>query len=435
MSILTANYEDKTINIDNYEHNIMKGNIICKVCKNLMIAKKGDILVHHFSHKSDISNCIMNSINKGEWHKMWQNFCIPENTEVIKNKDENTFIADIYNPNSTYTIELQDSYLEKSKIKDRELFYDKMMWIINLRNKNIDMYLEDDYSNKKYIFIKCYNKYFIFCKKPVYFDTNYGLYKKKKLLNNGYYLCVKLKTKSFFNIYFSNILSNSVDDIIKKLNYNDYDEDDKYETGRIKQFKKFYYIEIYEQNDIGFMEYCNENNTTRMNRLQNNNFQYIKSGGYWIYPIEIIETEKDDKLTRFIGSKTFYVKDILKMNGCIWDGDNWIYKNLSNEIENLILEECNSFLYEKHPSYDDILRKEKIHVRVTRSYKKISSEKYDNNDYILSGNTYKYKDKLKELGSNWDSASRGWKVDKNILDIFVKIIYRTNNHLSTVSNT
>lgn len=84
MTTITCKFENNIIHINDYK-NFMNGKIFCKCCNKKLIAKKGNILIHHFSHISN-SNCFYSKLNKGPWHKMWQDLCNNNNIEYIFEK-------------------------------------------------------------------------------------------------------------------------------------------------------------------------------------------------------------------------------------------------------------------------------------------------------------------------------------------------------------
>jgi hypothetical protein len=128
MSITTCLFQDTVIHIDNYT-NDMKGNIFCKGCNSIVIAKKGTIKIHHFAHKDKICD-LWKTTPMTEWHRNWQKLCKPEFLEVRIEKNNVFHIADIKTPNDL-VIEIQHSNLSYTDVKNRESFYDNMIWIID----------------------------------------------------------------------------------------------------------------------------------------------------------------------------------------------------------------------------------------------------------------------------------------------------------------
>jgi competence CoiA-like predicted nuclease len=97
---------------------------ICPVCKSTVISKCGSIMVWHWAHQSK-EDCDSWYEPESEWHRGWKNYFLPEQREVVIGRHR----ADI-KVNST-VIELQNSSISAEDIQERELFYNKMIWIIN----------------------------------------------------------------------------------------------------------------------------------------------------------------------------------------------------------------------------------------------------------------------------------------------------------------
>ena len=197
----------------------MKGLINCRFCNSTLIAKKGNIKVHHFSHCNN-SNCDVwyHSDEKSHWHVMWQNICKKKYIENIIDVNNVKHIADIYNKNKTI-IEIQKSYINKNDIVDREIFYKNMIWIINLKDLNSCVH----FSGNNFIILKTTKRFFTFMQKPLFFDTRYGLLKRLCEFDNGYNICEFVSMAAFLNKYFCGILKKSVNktlDILTKDNEN-----------------------------------------------------------------------------------------------------------------------------------------------------------------------------------------------------------------------
>jgi len=234
MSTLKCLYEDQIYNISEYVDE-MKGSISCDFCKNNLIAKRGKIKIHHFSHRND-AKCDTWHDNKGEWHLNWQNIVKTDNIEIIINREGTKHIADIFNNN--LVIEIQNSNISQKDIQNRENFYNNMIWIVNL------CYMEkeiDDVDNKikdynereveimsngstciyiagiNFVILKTSKKYFTFMEKELYFDTSFGLFKKIICIRDNYYFCEKVNLKHFLNTKFDNILNDDIDKVIKKI--------------------------------------------------------------------------------------------------------------------------------------------------------------------------------------------------------------------------
>jgi len=104
---------------------------ICQVCGSELIAKCGEIKIHHWSHKSK-RNCDPWWENETEWHRTWKNR-FPEPWQETVLKDTNTgekHIADVRTKDG-FVIEFQYSHINSNEQKSRELFYKRMVWVVN----------------------------------------------------------------------------------------------------------------------------------------------------------------------------------------------------------------------------------------------------------------------------------------------------------------
>ena len=104
---------------------------ICTGCNGDVIAKCGDIKVHHWAHKS-IKDCDPWAEPETPWHREWKDKFPPEFREVVF-RDENTkeiHRADVHTPRGI-TLEFQNSPISIQEIKSRDQFYPKLIWVVN----------------------------------------------------------------------------------------------------------------------------------------------------------------------------------------------------------------------------------------------------------------------------------------------------------------
>lgn len=122
---------------------------VCPSCRSPVISKCGDIKIHHFAHES-IKDCDSWHENETLWHRQWKEM-VPESwREIVINKyvanydicqgfvSQNgiTLVshrADIQNPRTGLVVELQHSPLTIQEIKERENFYNNMIWVFDAR--------------------------------------------------------------------------------------------------------------------------------------------------------------------------------------------------------------------------------------------------------------------------------------------------------------
>lgn len=113
---------------------------ICEMCAGPMIAKCGEIMIHHWAHVA--SPCTDNwKENESQWHREWKsNF--PEEWREKALNDQATgerHRADIYVPHKELIIEFQHSHISVENIESREKFYKKMIWVINAENQSFSI--------------------------------------------------------------------------------------------------------------------------------------------------------------------------------------------------------------------------------------------------------------------------------------------------------
>ena len=108
----------------------------CPVCGDAMTAKCGEHRVHHWAHRA-IRTCDPWWKNETEWHRAWKN-CFPEDWQEIVHRSEQgeKHIADV-KAESGEVIEFQHSFLRRVERESREMFYQRMVWVVDgLRRKS-----------------------------------------------------------------------------------------------------------------------------------------------------------------------------------------------------------------------------------------------------------------------------------------------------------
>jgi competence CoiA-like predicted nuclease len=250
MSLVTCLYNDNKISIKDFDlltDNNKKNKIKCICCETKVIAKLGKIKAHHFAHEEKIEcDSFRTTDSMTFWHQYWQAFVNTEFYEVIIKKDNKKHIADIYNLNKELVIEIQHSNISPEKMKEREIFYDNMIWIIDETTKccnecEINFCNECDYYEK--ICDKCKNRkkccnnkikfliegetfviitninkpFFLSASKPVFLHIENYILKFIKQLDNNYYFCEKIKMKKFIEDYFP-VSEYHISKVVKSIN-------------------------------------------------------------------------------------------------------------------------------------------------------------------------------------------------------------------------
>ena len=104
---------------------------ICPSCGSELIAKCGPDRINHWAHKKG-SSCDPWWENETEWHRSWKNN-YPEGWQEFPLSDNQTgekHIADIRTGHEL-VIELQHSHIDLQERISREIFYKKMLWIVD----------------------------------------------------------------------------------------------------------------------------------------------------------------------------------------------------------------------------------------------------------------------------------------------------------------
>ena len=112
-----------------------KPNLIaeCLNCGKQVRSYCGEQIIHHWKHIS-LSECDDWYESETEWHREWKNHFDNSYQEVIKFNEltNEKHIADVYNSVKNVVLEFQHSPIEIKEIEAREIFYDRMICIINL---------------------------------------------------------------------------------------------------------------------------------------------------------------------------------------------------------------------------------------------------------------------------------------------------------------
>ena len=105
-----------------------KGN--CPSCGAELIARCGDIKINHWAHKGN-RNCDPWWENETDWHRSWKNKFSIEWQEVVHyDKNGEKHIADL-KTNNDWIIEFQHSYLKPEERRARNIFYKKLIWVVD----------------------------------------------------------------------------------------------------------------------------------------------------------------------------------------------------------------------------------------------------------------------------------------------------------------
>ena len=119
----------------------------CQLCSADVVAKCGDIKVHHWAHKSKIE-CDKWWESETQWHRNWKN-CFPVEWQEIVHRASSgeKHIADVKTPHGL-VVEFQHSHISREERDSRESFYEHMIWIVDGTRRKTD--LEKFYAGTKY---------------------------------------------------------------------------------------------------------------------------------------------------------------------------------------------------------------------------------------------------------------------------------------------
>jgi len=102
----------------------------CPICGAELIAKCGEVKIHHWAHKGS-RNCDPWWENETEWHRSWKNHFPLKWQEVIHNgKTGERHIADV-KTDEDWVLEFQHSPITTQERHSRNIFYSKIVWIVN----------------------------------------------------------------------------------------------------------------------------------------------------------------------------------------------------------------------------------------------------------------------------------------------------------------
>lgn len=103
----------------------------CPFCQSEMIARCGEVRVHHWAHKSKL-DCDPWWEPETDWHRDWKNeFPLRWQERILRDETTNEkHIADVLTL-AGLTVEFQHSHLDPQERRIREAFYKNMLWIVD----------------------------------------------------------------------------------------------------------------------------------------------------------------------------------------------------------------------------------------------------------------------------------------------------------------
>ena len=185
---------------------------ICPKCKTDMIAKCGQVRIHHWAHKNKIQ-CDDWMEDENEWRREWLSHFAPDCQEQLVEHNGQSHFADILTTLGSVIL-LHQSQLTEEMIREREAFYQTPVWIFNAGRykQDVNRFLSAfeknyvRYRSKNLITIsefnidKVFKKAWLSAQFPVFFDfsnaqgTVKSLYSEKL---NGIWCLLPYRIKGF----------------------------------------------------------------------------------------------------------------------------------------------------------------------------------------------------------------------------------------------
>ncbi|GAQ92731.1 hypothetical protein KFL_011110060 [Klebsormidium nitens] len=194
----------------------MKGNISCGACQGKLIAKRGVVLVHHFSHEAKCTAYASSSEPMTPWHSSWQDQCQQEHVQVAVRRTltdgRNVLcMADIVNKDGT-VIEIQHSNISASDMAKREECHSDMIWVldgITEQNAVVPLFTCKTVAQKPFVVMAVERSQLNFAfraTRKVYFETPYGIIRLLQKLERATFLGKVVRYGEFMGRYFNGIL-------------------------------------------------------------------------------------------------------------------------------------------------------------------------------------------------------------------------------------
>lgn len=102
----------------------------CPFCGSEVVAKCGNVRIHHWAHKSN-KHCDHWWETEKEWHRNWKNL-FPSDWQEIGRRDENGELhkADVLTPHGL-ALEFQHSAIPREEVEIRTRFHKNICWVVD----------------------------------------------------------------------------------------------------------------------------------------------------------------------------------------------------------------------------------------------------------------------------------------------------------------
>lgn len=145
----------------------------CPGCDQEVLAKCGEIKIWHWAHK--VNDCDPWHEPESDWHLEWKSRFPPAWQEVIIGRHR----ADVKTPKRV--VELQSSSISSQDIREREIFYGQMLWIVRGEEffDNLNLWNHGAYVSFRW---RHPRKSWWYAQKPLFIDSGTGdLFHVKKI--------------------------------------------------------------------------------------------------------------------------------------------------------------------------------------------------------------------------------------------------------------
>jgi hypothetical protein len=111
---------------------------MCLACGQAMVSKCGEVKVWHWAHKGR-RTCDPWWENETEWHRTWKGQFPESWQEIVHYADDGEkHIADV-RTDQKWFIEFQHSYINPEERRSRDVFYKRLVWVVDGTRRKRDV--------------------------------------------------------------------------------------------------------------------------------------------------------------------------------------------------------------------------------------------------------------------------------------------------------
>jgi competence protein CoiA len=109
----------------------------CPICGHPMVAKCGEVRIWHWAHRGAL-HCDPWWENETEWHRNWKaQFPVDWQEFVYRAENGEKHVADV-RTDQGWVIEFQHSYIRPEERRSRDVFYRKLVWVVDATRRKTD---------------------------------------------------------------------------------------------------------------------------------------------------------------------------------------------------------------------------------------------------------------------------------------------------------